>query len=300
MKIRSVTIDPTLSHLPVSEILKRAFSVSETLLRQLKRRPGSVLLNGEPTYVVTRVQTGDTVSFDPSDPKKLPIRPISLALPIVYEDEWLTVLDKPANLSVHPSRDPNEPTVENALAARYPGTDNPHPVSRLDRGTSGLMAVAKSGYVHALMKAQQHDGRFRKTYLAITNGVPESEHFFIDAPIGPLPGSTYQRTVRSDGAPAKSECTVLETRGGLALVKLVPHTGRTHQLRVHMAYAGTPLMGDWLYGTRDETVSRPLLHAHTLAFDHPITGERIELVSPPPEEFLQRFPLEKILPAGQS
>ena len=290
MQNRSVTIDPSLNGLPVSDVLKRVFSVSETLLRKLKRRPGSILLNGEPVYAVRRVAPGDVVSFDPSDPERLPIRPIPFDLPLAYDDEWLTVVNKPADLSVHPARDPNEPTVENALAARYSGTDNPHPVSRLDKGTSGLMAVAKSGYVHALLKAQQYDGRFLKTYLAITNGVPKDSHFFIEAPIGPLPGSTYQRCVRDDGAPAKSECTVLETRGGLALVSLVPHTGRTHQLRVHMAYAGTPLLGDWLYGARDETVLRPLLHAYALAFLHPVTGERLSFAAPVPEDFLCYFP----------
>lgn len=289
MQQRSVTIDQALSDLAVSDVLKRVFSVSETLLRRLKTRPGAVRINGEPAYVVARVREGDVVSFDPSDPNKLSIRPVAFALPVVFEDEWLTVIDKPAGLAVHPARDPSEPTVENALAARYTGTDNPHPVSRLDKGTSGLMAVAKSGYVHALFKAQQHDGRFQKTYLAITNGVPKETHFFVDAPIGPLPGSTYARYVRPDGAASKSECTVLDTSGGLALVKLVPHTGRTHQLRVHMAYSGTPLFGDWLYGARDETVSRPLLHAHTLSFVHPITGEALHFTAPLPEDFLRVF-----------
>ncbi len=293
MQLRSVTIDHALKDLPVSDVLKRVFAVSETLLRRLKTRPGAVRVNGEPAFVVARVKEGDVVSFDPSDPNKLAIRPIAFDLPVVFEDEWLTVLDKPAGLSVHPARDPEEPTVENALAARYSGTDNPHPISRLDKGTSGLMAVAKSGYVHALLKAQQHDGRYQKTYLAITDGVPKQAHFFIDAPIGPMPGSTYARCVRPDGAAARSECTVLETSGDLALVELVPHTGRTHQLRVHMAYTGTPLLGDWLYGTRDKALSHALLHAHTLAFFHPITGERLRLTAPMPEAFLCRFPAKE-------
>ena len=293
MQLRSVTIDQALSDLAVSDVLKRVFCVSETLLRRLKTRPGAVRVNGEPAYVVVRVREGDVVSFDPSDPEKLSIRPIPFDLPVVYEDEWLTVINKPAGLAVHPARDPNEPTVENALAARYTGTDNPHPVSRLDKGTSGLMAVAKSGYVHALLKAQQHDGRFQKTYLAITNGVPKETHFFIDAPIGPLPGSTYARCVRPDGAASKSECTVLKTCGDLALVKLVPHTGRTHQLRVHMAYTGTPLLGDWLYGAREKTLSFALLHAHMLSFVHPITGEALHFTAPLPGDFVRRFPAKE-------
>lgn len=283
------SVDTSLAGRTAEDVLKAVFFVSETYLRRLKRRKGSVLLNGEPVYLVAPVQVGDVVSFDPSDPERLPIRPIAFPLSIVYDDAWLTVLNKPAGLSVHPARDPNEPTVENALAALYTGTDNPHPVSRLDKGTTGLMTVAKSGYVHARMKAAQADGSFQKTYLAILAGVPKEPHFVVDAPIGPLPGSVYQRTVRPDGAPSESECTLLKTNNALSLVQLVPHTGRTHQLRVHMAYAGTPLYGDWLYGTRDAAVDRPLLHAATLSFPHPITGETLRFTAPLPDDFRRYF-----------
>jgi RluA family pseudouridine synthase len=293
MQMLSITIPITYEGRTVASVLKERFDVSETYLRRLKTRPGSVLLNGEPVYVVARVNGGDTLAFDPSDGEPFPIRPIPFPLDIVFEDEWLIVVNKPKNLSVHPARDPNEPTVENALAAYFSGVDNPHPVSRLDKGTTGLLAVAKSGYIHALMKRQQADGRYRKKYLAILCGVPESTHFFIEAPIGAKPGSTYQREVRSDGAPAKSECTVLDTRNGLSLCELIPHTGRTHQLRVHTAYAGFPLLGDWLYGQRSETADRPLLHAASLSFEHPVTHAPVELTAPLPDDFLNYFPSEQ-------
>ena len=273
----------------VEDVLFSAFGVSESYLRRLKRRHGALLLNGEPVYTTHRVQAGDVVSFDPGDPEKLPIKPIPFPLSIVYEDEWLLALDKPANVSVHPARDPDEPTVENALAAYLSGTDNPHPVSRLDKGTTGLMTVAKSGYVHARMKTVQHAGAFQKTYLAIALGVPKERRFLIDAPIGPLPGSTYQRCVRSDGAEATSVCEVLESKDGLSLVRLMPLTGRTHQLRVHMAYAGHPLFGDWLYGSRSEAIDRPELHAEKLTFTHQVTGERITLTSPLPADMVRLF-----------
>ena len=274
----------------VSSVLKDCFGVSETYLRRLKNRPGSVCLNGEPVYVVARVKPGDALSFDPSDGERFPIRPIPFPLEYAYEDEWLAVLNKPKNLSVHPARDPDEPTVENALAAHFTGFENPHPVSRLDKGTTGLMLVAKSGYVHALLKAQQTDGRFEKQYLAITVGVPKPPHLVIEAPIGAKAGSTYQREVRADGAPAKSECTVLASHDGLALCALIPHTGRTHQLRVHMAHAGYPLLGDWLYGQRSQQADRPMLHAASLWFVHPVTNEPVALSCPPPEDFRIYFP----------
>ena len=284
MKMLSITVTEQNTGKAVQDVLREAFGVSESYLRRLKRRKGSLLKNGEPVYTTEKTRAGDVVSFDPADPVKLPIRPIPHQLSIVYEDEWLLVLNKPANLSVHPARDPDEPTVENALAAYLTGTDNPHPVSRLDKGTTGLLTVAKSGYVHARMKEIQHAGAFQKTYLAIVTGVPTRERFTVDAPIGLQPGSTYRHCVRSDGAAAASVCEVLEAKDGLSLVRLTPCTGRTHQLRVHMAYAGYPLLGDWLYGERSERIDRPALHAAGLAFTHPVTGEEITLSAPLPKD----------------
>ena len=290
MQFLTLTVSTAYEGRTVASVLKAAFYVSDTYLRRLKTRPGSVCLNGAPVYVVERVHAGDTVSFDPSDGARYVLKPIPHPLATVYSDAYLTVIDKPKNLSVHPARDPDEPTVENALRAVYADDENPHPVSRLDKGTTGLMAIAKSGYIHACMKLQQADGRYQKRYAAILCGVPQRSHFFVDAPIGPKSGSTYEREVRSDGAPALSECTVLAVRDGLSLCTLVPHTGRTHQLRVHMAYAGFPLLGDWLYGTRTDAVDRPLLHAQLLCFEHPVTHERLSLSAPLPDDFRAYFP----------
>ena len=282
MNMLFVTVTTEQENLRVQDVLHDVYDVSASYLSKLKRRPGALTLNGEPVYTTAKVHPGDTVAFDPGDPEKLSIHPIPYPLSIVREDEWLLVLDKPANMSVHPARDPDEPTVENALAAYFTGTDNPHPVSRLDKGTTGLLTVAKSGYVHARMKTIQHEGRFQKTYLALVTGIPTEARFTIDAPIGPEPGSTYRQCVRSDGAEAKSECEVLKRGDGLSLVRLTPYTGRTHQLRVHMAYAGYPLLGDWLYGTRSDLIDRPALHAAALTFTHPITGKEITLSAPLP------------------
>ena len=289
MNLLTVTVTDRNNGASVADVLQSAYGVSESYLRRLKRRPGSLLRHGVPVYTTQKVQSGDTIAFDPSDPEKLPIPPIAYPLSIVYEDEWLIVPDKPANFSVHPARDPEEPTVENALFAYFTGTDNPHPVSRLDKGTTGLMTVAKSGYIHARMKAIQHEGGFAKTYLAVAEGVPEQKRFMIEAPIGPMPGSTYRRCVREDGAAAKSLCEVLAVKNGRSLVRLTPFTGRTHQLRVHMAHIGHPLLGDWLYGERSPLIGRPALHAATLAFTHPITGEMVSLSVPLPEDMRTLF-----------
>ncbi|MBR4905462.1 MAG: RluA family pseudouridine synthase [Clostridia bacterium] len=289
MKMLSLTVTKEQDNLRVQDVLRDVYDVSESYLSKLKRRPGALLLNGEPVYTTAKVRPNDTVAFDPSDTEKLPIRPIPHSLSIAYEDEWLLVLDKPAHMSVHPARDPDEHTVENALAAYFTGTDNPHPVSRLDKGTTGLLTVAKSGYIHARMKTIQHAGRFQKTYLALVKGVPTEARFTIDAPIGPETGSTYRQCVRSDGADAKSVCEVLETKDGITLVRLTPYTGRMHQLRVHMAYAGYPLLGDWLYGERSTLIDRAALHAAALTFTHPITGKEITLSAPLPPDMARLF-----------
>lgn len=295
MKMLSLTVTTEQDNLRVQDVLRDVYDVSESYLSKLKRRTGALLKNGEPVYTTAKVQAGDTVSFDPGDPEKLPIPKIPYPLSIVWEDEWLLVLDKPAGMSVHPARDPDEPTVENALAAYFTGTDNPHPVSRLDKGTTGLLTVAKSGYVHARMKTVQHEGRFQKTYLALAAGVPKEARFMIDAPLGPEPGSTYRQCVRADGAEAKSVCEVLKAVDGISLLRLTPYTGRMHQLRVHMAYAGYPLLGDWLYGERSALIDRPALHAAGLVFTHPVTGKEIALSAPIPEDMrmLLREPDEK-------
>lgn len=284
MKMLTYRIEEREAGKTVQDVLRGVYAVSESYLRRLKRRKGSLLLNGEPVYTTAKVRAGDEIAFDPSDPERLPIPPIPFPIPIVYEDEWLAVLDKPKNFAVHPARDPEEPTVENALAALWTGRDNPHTVSRLDKGTTGLMTVAKSGYIHARMKEIRHSGPFRKTYLAIVEGVPNRERIEIEAPIGPLPGSTYQRCVRSDGAEAKSILEVLASYEDKSLVRMTPVTGRTHQLRVHAAYIGHPLVGDWLYGTRSDSIDRPALHAAELVFRHPVTGETLTLRAPLPED----------------
>ncbi len=292
MKFLSCTVTEREDNKTVAAILKDRFAVSESYLRRLKRRPGALLKNGAPVYTTALAHAEDTVAFDPADEGRLPIRPMAMPLSIVYEDEWLIVLNKPNGVPVHPSRDPNEPSVENALAAYLCGTDNAHPVSRLDKGTTGLLTVAKSGYVHARMKTVQHEGGFLKTYLAIAEGEIEKERIEIDAPIGFSDGSSYVHTVRADGQPAKSLCERVQVRNGRTLVRLLPYTGRTHQLRIHMAHIGHPLTGDWLYGTRSELIARPALHAAALRFPHPITGETIDLSAPLPEDMqrVMEFP----------
>ena len=196
------------------------------------------------------------------------------------------MLDKPAPLAVIPSSlSPGEPTLANGLA-HYLGEGFAfHPVNRLDRGTTGVMAVAKSGYIHDQLRRKLHSGAFQRRYLALCLGYPQPLQGNISLPIGRAPGSAIRRQVDPQGQAASTDYRVLGTRRGLSLVELIPRTGRTHQIRVHMAALDCPLAGDWLYGTEDrDLIPRPALHAAALALDHPVTGEHLSFTAPLPAD----------------
>lgn len=290
MKTICVTIAKNWEGRTVGELLKTEFAVSRTLLSKLKRRQDGILLNDRPVYVTHRVSCGDTLTAAVGDDRRMDIPPRPYPLSIRYEDPDYLVLSKPCGMAVHPTRDPDELTLEHALLAYLPESENPHPISRLDKGTTGLMLVAKSGYAHTQMKKQMERGLVRKEYLAIASGCPSPSEGSIHLPIAPLPGSTYQRTVSPDGQKSSSRYRVLATRGELSLLHLIPETGRTHQLRVHLSHIGHPLLGDWLYGTRHPQYPHALLHAYRLRFVHPFTDECITLEAPLPDAMRTLFP----------
>ena len=269
----------------VETVLLGQLQVSHGLLSRLKRRENGICVNGQRVYATYVLQAGDQVTADVGDaqpPRHL--EPIRMDLAVPYEDEDLLVLDKPANVPVHPTRDPEERNLEQGLLAYLSEGVYPHFVSRLDKGITGLMLVAKSGYVHELMKRRLHTDAFSREYLAVADGTVTPATGTVDAPIGFADGSSYRHCVRSDGA---KSCTIYETlsiANGRTLLRLLPQTGRTHQLRVHMAYLGYPLTGDWLYGARSDAIDRPALHSHNLAFVHPLTGQKIECRSPLPPD----------------
>lgn len=240
------------------------------------------------------LRTGDVLQVETGDhrPPKVTPTPGDWPLPIVWEDGHLLVVNKPAGMTAHASNFlPGTPTVAGALAWSR-GTDFVfHSVSRLDKGTTGLMVVAKSGYVHDLLRRSLHTSRFRREYRAVCIGCPSPEQGTVDVPIGRDETSAIARCVRPDGQPAVSHYEVLAKGDGLSLLRLVPETGRTHQLRVHMASIGCPLAGDWLYGTEDPAlIPRPALHSYALTLTHPVTGDILRLTAPPPEDMARLVP----------
>ncbi len=269
----------------VESVLLGPLQISHGLLSRLKRRENGICVNGQKVYTTYILHEGDVVTArvgDETPPQR--IAPLDMELHIVYEDEDLLVLDKPANLPVHPTKDPAERNLEQGLLAYLSGGAYPHFVSRLDKGTTGLMLVAKSGYVHELMKRRLHTDEYYREYLAVAEGLVTPSGGIVDAPIGQENGSSYRHCVRADGARSLTAYETLSVSGGRTLLRLQPQTGRAHQLRIHMAYIGHPLIGDWLYGTRSCDIDRPALHSHRLAFLNPFTGERMTFDSPLPSD----------------
>ena len=288
MRTVSVTIDAATVGRTVQSVLANELSLSGGLISRLKRRSNGITVNGQPAYTTHVLMEGDVlmaIVSDPPDARRA--LPLALPLDVLYEDKDILILNKPAGLTVHAdSRKPGELTLDNALAAYLPQDEFPHPVSRLDRGTTGVITYAKSGYVHELLRRMLHTPDFPRTYLAVAAGVVDPPAGSIALPIGFAPGSTYRHAVTPDGASARTEYRTLSVKDGNTLLSLVPCTGRTHQLRVHMAAIGYPLVGDWLYGARDARIDRPALHAYTLHLVHSLTGAVIDLAAEVPADFL--------------
>lgn len=271
----------------LASFLRRELRLSTTLINRLKVQ-NAMFVNDRPEHADYPVVFGDVVSVQIEEAD--PIYPAEDAeLKILYEDEALIAIDKPADLLIHPSRTRNTGTLANRLAYYYRETGQKcavHPVSRLDRDTFGVVLLAKNAHIHALMGAAHDAKQIRKTYhAAIWGHLPEAEGV-IDLPIARLDPMGLLRGVREDGQPSQTEYRVLRREEKGSLVELYPLTGRTHQLRVHLSYLGCPILGDPQYGS-EASQEWSLLHGLTgqqlcavsLSFSHPLTGEPMTIHS---------------------
>ena len=269
----------------VRDILRRSMGVSYTAMKSAKWN-GRLWLNGERVFADAKVQAGDTVRIEWAEetPAYHPRR-FDLPLEVPWEDEHLMAVVKPAPLASQSSRNHPDDSLENAVYTRLGCQEDfvYRPVNRLDKGTSGLMLIAKTPHAQHLMQRQLHTPRFRRRYLALTDGVPAEREGMIDLPIAKAPGATVRREVSPEGKPSRTIYRVLEERDGCALILLELETGRTHQIRVHLSAAGCPVRGDFLYGTErpGEFPGRFALHSAVLDTIHPVTGEHILLISRP-------------------
>ena len=292
MRILTHTVLPEEEGRMVKGILRGSLQLSYTLLKSLKWRENAILLNGQSVHVNAIVHAGDVVSVALSErtPREDLYCENTAAPDIVYEDKDLLVLNKPAGVAMHPKADDTSALSLAAMLTGYLGEGSvPHFVSRLDKGTSGLLIAAKSGYIHDRLRRALHSSELRREYRAVAVGQVTPPRGVIDAPIGRADGSIIRRCVREDGLVSRTEYEVLQTTERFTLLRLRPETGRTHQLRVHMAYLGHPLAGDWLYGTEDKNlIARPALHSYELWFTQPVTGQELHFTAPIPQD-MQRL-----------
>ena len=267
----------------LSAVLKEELKMSTGLLNRVKWADG-LRVNGQSVHTDYQVTPGDEIVVLLEE-KQAQYPAESGPLTILYEDASLLAVDKPAGMLIHPSRNRLTGTLANLVQGHYAAqgmTAAFHPLTRLDRDTFGIVLIAKSAYVHALLQEQ----RPRKLYYARTFGGPGAEAGIIDAPIARKPLPSLLREVRPDGKPSLTRYRVLERREESCLLELEPVTGRTHQLRLHCAHMGFPILGDPQYGSAASVaysqglgLTTQLLCAKSLEFTHPITGETLHLES---------------------
>lgn len=271
----------------LSTILRQDMGMSSGLMNRLKW-DGRLLVNGVPQRTNYQVQPGDVVCALLDEPE--PEYPAEdLPLTILYEDEHILAVDKPAGMLVHPSHCQNSGTLANAVAGYYRRKGQAsafHPVTRLDRDTYGVVLLGKNSHAHALLSELHKQGRLEKVYEAAVFGCPGETAGIIDAPIARRPLPSLLRYVNQEGKSSQTRYQVLETGEGYSILRLWPLTGRTHQLRVHCAYIGCPILGDPQYGTEESlTMSREMglsyqrLCARWVEFQHPMTGEYLKIMS---------------------
>lgn len=264
----------------LSQILREDMAMSSGLMNRLKW-DGRLLVNGVPQRTNYPVKAGDVVSALLDEPKpEYPAQDLPLA--VLYEDDHILAVDKPAGMLIHPSHSQFTDTLANAVAGYYQRTGQAsafHPVTRLDRDTYGVVLLGKNSHAHARLTELHNQGRLQKVYEAAVYGRPEEESGIIDAPIARRPLPSLLRYVNNDGKPSQTRFQLLEKRAGYSIVRLWPLTGRTHQLRVHCAHMGFPILGDPQYGTaQSQELSRSMGLTHQclcskwVEFLHPMTG----------------------------
>ena len=255
-------------------------------------KAGTVLVNGKPVKAKYAVKEGDVITYVLPEEEVLEYKAEDIPLEIIYEDADVAVVNKPQAMVVHPSAGHTSGTLVNALMyhvkdlSSINGVVRPGIVHRIDKDTSGLLMIAKNDKAHNALAAELKDKKSLRKYVAIVHGNLPNDRGVIEAPIGRSDKDRKKQAVTAKGKPAVTRFTVLERLGNYTLVELQLETGRTHQIRVHMAYIGHPVAGDPLYGPRKTLKGHgQFLHAKTLGFTHPMTGELVEFTAEEPAIF---------------
>ncbi len=266
----------------VSNILKNKLSISSRLLTKLKMNE-KILVNDIPVFSSYIVKDKDFITVKIDFEEDDYIEPEKMPLDILYEDEYLLAINKPAGIVVHPSSYHLNGTLANGVKYYLNNKKKIRPVNRLDRDTSGVVMFAKNEYIQELLK---ETASMQKEYLTILNGVLAKKSGTINLPIARKPNSIMERMIDENGQVAITHYKVLKEAANtsLSLVQVQLETGRTHQIRVHFAYSNNSILGDTLYGSQTTLINRQALHAWKLSFIHPISKKDIHIVAPIPKD----------------
>ncbi|MFC4769322.1 RluA family pseudouridine synthase [Effusibacillus consociatus] len=270
----------------LQDILTGPMQISRRMIQKLTRSKG-ILYNGKPTFLKRQVKKGHVVQVAVEVSNRQSLVPEAVPFDILYEDEAILVVNKPAGINVHPIHPGQTGTLANGIAKHWQdqGLALPvRPVHRLDRDTSGILIVGKSAFAHQHLDRQLRERELGRVYLALAEGEVQQDRGTLTYPIGNDPRNPAKRKVREDGNPAVTHFSLMERLDGATLVELSLETGRTHQIRVHLAHYGHPVLGDRQYGHTSPLIRRQALHASKLSFTHPGTGEKMVLEAPLPED----------------
>ena len=260
----------------IRDYLKNRLGLSVSLIGKVKY--DNVILNGTPVHMRAAVKNGDVIEIVLPEEESESIEPMDIPINVLYEDDYILAVNKPVNMPVHPSRGNHLPTLANAVRAYIGKPFVFRAINRLDRDTSGIVLIAKDRLCGSKLYAAMKAKKFSKIYTALVSGIPDPSCGFISAPIAREQDGSIRRVVREDGKECLTEYeTVSVDENGNATVIVIPHTGRTHQIRVHMAHIGHPLMYDFLYGEKTEGKTYEL-HCCSLSFTHPVTNKEITIL----------------------
>lgn len=284
MRTWTVTVRPEFAGRTVKFCLRRELGLTDRQISRLKWQPGGITCNGSPVRTNETVTPGDVLNVCVGERRPGgAFAPADVPVEVLYEDEDLLIVNKPAGLAVHGRSEKGDPTLGSALAHRYGAQTVFHPVNRLDKDTSGAMVVAKNGLIHDRLRRQLHTPDFVREYLALAEGTGFPPTGEIDAPLGPS-GDGWKQWVCPEGKPARTRYETVAVGTDWTLLRVRPETGRTHQIRVHFAALGHPLLGDKLYGGEQTRLHRQGLHSSRVRLTHPVTGETVEAAAPLPED----------------
>jgi 23S rRNA pseudouridine1911/1915/1917 synthase len=303
--IETYTVLPNARRARADKVLAQAFPAHSRVALQRAFAAGLVSRAGRPLGKSDLVRAGDTIEFSLPETRAAELKPVDIPLEILFEDEHLLALNKPAGMVVHPGVGTGEDTLVHALLAHCAGSlsgiggvARPGIVHRLDKQTSGVLLVAKTDAAHRALAAQFAGRSLRKEYVALVSGVPKLASGVIDRPISRHPVHRHRMTAGQGGRTAQTDWERLEVFGkGAAFVRCRIHTGRTHQIRTHFKSIGYPLLGDTIYGWKPSPhlpkPPRVMLHAERIAFAHPITAAALDLCAPLPGDFKKMLKLLK-------